>query len=103
TTTGGYVTGTGNAYATLFRSTLEVGATGATFNFTAGLLEWTGGFLNGATGGFTNSGALTMTGPNNKFLGGLLTNNGTMIQGVGPRGRAHDCNAASCKNRTSYF
>lgn len=56
----------------------KVGTTGATFNFPSGLFQWTAGLLD-ATGGLTNLGSLTITGPERKRLGGSLINAGVIV------------------------
>src|SRR5262249_25073043 len=61
-------------------SSLTVGADGANINFPAGMFQWTGGTLNGGTGGLTNQGSLTLAGSATKSLSGTLTNQGTIIQ-----------------------
>src|SRR5262249_16936263 len=43
-----------------------------------------GGTVDGGTAGLTNSGTLTVTGSANKYLYGLLSNNGTIVHGPGP-------------------
>ncbi|HLJ93479.1 MAG TPA: hypothetical protein VKU02_09850 [Gemmataceae bacterium] len=104
TLTGNYGNGFGNGRVRLLNGTLAVGAAGATFNFLqTGLFEWKGGFLSAGSTGLTNSGSLTVTGANNKYLSGLLTNNGTIIQGFGPGSLGFNGDATLVNNGTYDF
>jgi RHS repeat-associated protein len=56
----GAFTGSGKGAVQLIGSTFTAGATGATLNFTGGLLQWVTGLVNGGTAGWHNSGTLTV-------------------------------------------
>ena len=70
----------------LASGTLTIGAAGATFNFPAGMFQWSGGMIegNGSTSSpsmLANTGAITLTGSGTKTLysGLTLDNSGTII------------------------
>jgi uncharacterized delta-60 repeat protein len=75
----GTYTSTGAGTILLANGTLNVGNAGATFNFPAGIFQWTGGALTGG-GGLLNKGILTLNGTNDKALNGIVLNNaGTVL------------------------
>jgi hypothetical protein len=57
---------------------LVVDPAGASFNFAGTMLQWTGGDIRGTGVGLTNLGNLTLAGANDKLLGAVLTNSGTI-------------------------
>ena len=87
TYTGGGVTGLGQGTVSLASGTLSIGTTGATFDFPAGLFNWSGGAITPASGGgpLSNTGTITLTGSGGKVLenslvlnnSGTITDNGT--------------------------
>jgi hypothetical protein len=82
TLTGTY-TGSGAGIVSLASGTLVIGAAGATFNFPAGLFQWTGGTINASAGTLTNkasTGFITLNGTGTEFLSGTLANAGTITQ-----------------------
>ena len=62
--------------------TLDIGSSGATFNFPQGLFQWSSGTINAKSGILTNAatGTLTLSGTNNLYLQGTLNNAGVIIQ-----------------------
>jgi hypothetical protein len=75
-TIGGTLTGSGAGTVQFSSGTLTVLATGATFNFTGPLFQWTGGTINvealGAT--LTSTSILTLAQANEKVLDGVTLN-----------------------------
>jgi len=62
-----------------FSGTLNIGAAGATFNFSGRLFQWIRGTLKGP-GVLTNIGTLNISNPQNiTFDGGMLNNAGTVV------------------------
>ena len=53
-------------------------AAGAALNVPAGMFQWTGGAINGGATGLNNVGAMTLAGPDLKYLYGVLNNAGTI-------------------------
>ena len=51
---------------------------GTTFNFPAGFLQWTGGFIGDQA--VTNAGFITLAGSADKSLGATLNNNGALVE-----------------------
>ena len=81
TFTGSYGS-TGAGTVLLAGGTLTTSTLGATFDFPAGVFQWTGGALTGA--GLTNNGVITLNGTNDKNLNSTtLTNNATVVQAEG--------------------
>jgi hypothetical protein len=82
----GSYTGSGAGTVSLNSGDLVMGSGGATFNFPAGLFQWSGGILTVGAGNLTNAstGVLTLSnaGSTNDFLNGngTLVNGGTIIQ-----------------------
>jgi hypothetical protein len=76
----GTYAGSGAGMIVLGSGTLHPGS-GATFAFPAGLLQWTGGTIDGGT--LTNEGGITLAGPADKRLGGtaVLENHGVVRHG----------------------
>jgi hypothetical protein len=86
TLTGSY-TGSGAGTVSLANGALVIGASGATFNFPAGLFQWTGGNIDARAGALTNqanTGFITISGSNDVFLLGTLNNAGTITQANPP-------------------
>src|SRR4030095_5811543 len=83
TTYSGSYTGSGQGTILLGGCVLVVGQSGAQFNFPPGLFQWTGGTITGGANGLTNTGALTLSGPGTKYLGGILNNSGTIAHQAG--------------------
>ncbi len=82
TLTGTY-TGSGQGTVGLDGGGLTIGNAGATFNFPAGLFQWTGGQIAGQTtqAVLANPAALTLAGSGQKTLNGVVLNNtGTITQ-----------------------
>src|SRR5262249_48138359 len=77
TYTGAY-TGSGQGTVQLTNLNLNVGVTGATFNFPAGMFQWTGGEIFGGAAGLNNTGFITLAGTATKTLSGVLNNAGTI-------------------------
>jgi uncharacterized membrane protein len=97
----GSFTSSGGGTVLLANGYVNVGAAGATFNFPAGVFQWTGGSINLDGHTLTNTGTLTLandlnhndqlfsddfvTGGNHTNLGGTLVNTGVIVeQGAGP-------------------
>ena len=79
----GTFTGSGAGTVLLESGFLSTGPQGATFDFPAGLFEWTGGTIEN-NGGLSNQGTITVSGSQNLTFGpGLLDNAGTIIQSSG--------------------
>ena len=88
--TAGYYTGTytgsGPGTISLKNGTLAIGNGGATFNFPAGLFQWSGGTIDVSNGSLTNTGSLTITGDRTQedlYGGGgsnALINQGAIVQ-----------------------
>ncbi|HEV3308984.1 MAG TPA: CARDB domain-containing protein, partial [Chloroflexota bacterium] len=78
----GTFTGSGAGTVAIQGGTLNPGQGGVTFNFPAGLFQWTGGNINTALGDVTNKGVMTIAGPSNHLIvnDGTLDNFGTIIQ-----------------------
>ncbi|HEV3344414.1 MAG TPA: DUF4214 domain-containing protein [Pirellulales bacterium] len=90
----GTFTGSGGGTVLLEAGSIVVGPAGATFNFPAGMFQWTGGGINLDGNTLTNNGSLTLanpnsvtlfaednfTGKNDVNLGGTLINNGTITE-----------------------
>ncbi|HEU5433461.1 MAG TPA: hypothetical protein VFU81_17480, partial [Thermomicrobiales bacterium] len=90
----GTFTGSGGGTVLLGSGSIVVGAGGATFDFPAGMFQWTGGGINLDGHTLTNSGSISLAasgnvslfanssfaGANNANLGGSLVNAGEMIQ-----------------------
>jgi YD repeat-containing protein len=72
----GTFSGSGQGTIQLANGVLTVAPAGATFNFSPGLFQWTGGDINGGT--LTNTGTMTLSGTNTKSLGVILNNSGTI-------------------------
>ncbi len=69
--------------------TIDIGTAGATFNFPAGLFNWSGGTIqgNGSNSVLTNTGTITLTGGGAKVLfDGLTLNNSGTIDEDGTSG-----------------
>jgi RHS repeat-associated protein len=76
----GTFTGSGAGTVAWTGTFLTAGAGGATFNFPAGLFQWTSGnTIDGGPNGLTNLGTITLTGASNKFLSHVLNNAGTIL------------------------
>ena len=79
----GSFAGTGSGGVSLANGTLSIGSAGATFNFPAGMFNWSGGAI--ANGVLDNTGTITLTGNGAKVLesslvlnnSGTITDNGT--------------------------
>jgi len=78
----GTYTGTGEGTIRVSNGTLQVGAEGATFNFTGNIFQWTGGTLTGSSV-LTNTGTINLSGSNPKSLTGLTLNNTGVINWMG--------------------
>jgi uncharacterized membrane protein/transglutaminase-like putative cysteine protease len=88
----GTFTGSGGGTVLLQNGSVIVGPAGVTFNFPAGMFQWTGGGINLDSHTLTNAGTLTLTNPVSVFandfftgsshanLGGTLANTGTIAQ-----------------------
>ena len=78
----GTFTGSGAGTVALQGGTLNPGQGGVTFNFPAGMFQWTNGNINTALGDVTNKGVMTIAGPNTHlfFDDGTLDDFGTIIQ-----------------------
>ena len=74
----GTYTGSGAGTVRVRAGVLQAGPAGANFNFPPGLFQWTGGVIAGGSTGLTNTGSMTMAGPDAKSLSGLLNNLGTV-------------------------
>jgi len=74
----GIYNGLGAGKVRLSGGTLFVVAAGTTFDFPAGLFEWTGGMLHGGTSGLNNTGDMLLAGSSTKTLQGTLHNTGTI-------------------------
>ena len=75
---GGTFTGSGAGTVELSSGSFGIDSGGATFDFPAGLLLWTGGTFFGTP--MTNSGTITLAGGDDKGLDSVLNNTGTIIQ-----------------------
>jgi RHS repeat-associated protein len=83
----GTFTGSGAGAVRLSSGTINFTLTNATFNFPAGLFQWTGGTITGLSGStLTNSGTMTLSGSFNKaFDTARLNNTGRInLTGTGP-------------------
>jgi hypothetical protein len=76
----GTYTGSGNGTVQLSSpyGTLTVGSGGATFNFPAGMFQWTDGTING--GPLTNTGTITLPGTGFPNLSTTVNNAGTIVE-----------------------
>jgi uncharacterized repeat protein (TIGR01451 family) len=97
----GTYTGSGGGTVTIGSGSIDIGTGGATFNFPAGMFQWTDGGINLDGNTLTNVGSMTVANPNNVSLygngnfpggsqkggdqGGTLDNQGT-IADQGPAG-----------------
>ncbi len=74
----GTFTGSGAGQVQLSSSEIAIGTAGATFNFPAGMFQWTGGFIDRlpGEGTFTNAGFMTLTGEDD--TSGTFVNTGTI-------------------------
>jgi RHS repeat-associated protein len=97
--TGAY-TGSGGGAVRLSAGTLAVGAAGATFNFAAGILQWTGGTIAGP-GTLTNLGGLAISGVNRKDLDGVTLDTRGAVTWAGT-GTLYSSNAAVVHNRGTW-
>jgi hypothetical protein len=77
----GTYTGSGAGTVRLSGGSLVVPVAGATFNFPAGLFQWTGGTLAAGEPGaaLTNTGTLNLTGGSDKIIDGLVFNNPSTV------------------------
>lgn len=75
----GTFTGSGGGSVLLRNGTLLVDSVGASFDFPAGLFQWTGGTIGGS-GTLTNTGSMTVGGPGSPDLRGSLADAGTISQ-----------------------
>jgi hypothetical protein len=78
----GTYTGRGEGTIRLSSGTLEVGASGATFDFTGNIFQWTGGLLTGSSA-LTNTGTLNLSGSSDKSLTALTLNNAGVVNWTG--------------------
>ncbi len=79
----GTFTGSGSGTVLLASGFLSTGAEGATFNFPAGLFQWTGGTIAN-NGGLSNQGTITLSGSGDESFGpGVLDNTGTIVESGG--------------------
>ena len=78
----GVYTGAGAGTIRLSNGTLQVGADGATFNFSGNLFQWTGGTLTGSST-LTNAGTINLSGANQKNLTVLTFNNAGVVNWMG--------------------
>lgn len=78
----GMYTGAGSGTVRLSQGTIRTDGSGATFDFPAGLFEWTGGQITSSLSApFSNNGFLQLVGDVNKTAGGTdFRNAGTVIQ-----------------------
>ena len=86
----GTYTGSGAGNIILASGQINIGAGGATFDFPAGMFQWTGGVINLAGNTLTNDGTLTLdtsanvalfgSGPGGSSPVGALINSGTIVQ-----------------------
>ena len=75
----GDFTGSGQGTLALKGGTLAIGAASASFDFPAGLFQWTGGTITGSSLTIASGSFLTLSGPLGKYYsGGTLTNLGTI-------------------------
>lgn len=82
----GTYTGSGDGTVRLASGRLRVASAGATFNFPENLFRWTAGSLRANEGGtLTNTGFITIDGPDVHDLHGVIQNRRTVVhQGTGP-------------------
>ena len=81
----GTYTGSGAGIVSLNSGTLPIGNGGATFDFPAGLFQWSGGTIDVSAGSLTNTGSLTITGDGtqeNLYSGNGYVNNALINQGA---------------------
>jgi hypothetical protein len=77
----GTYTGSGAGRVELVNGNLNTSGSGTTFNFPPNLFQWLGGaIVSQASRPFLNTGTMTLAGAGDKFLFGVSTNNGTLIQ-----------------------
>ena len=79
----GTYTSSGGGSVILASGTLDIGSSGATFNFPQNLFLWSGGTINATAGALTNAatGYLNLTGAvGYMYLEGTLDNNGTITE-----------------------
>ncbi|HUB24180.1 MAG TPA: hypothetical protein VL992_02040 [Tepidisphaeraceae bacterium] len=80
TTMSGSYTGSGAGTVLMESGVLNIGASGATFDFPSGLFDWSGGQINGAAGGaLDNTGDFTLTSDSYKDSSSLILNNSGLI------------------------
>jgi hypothetical protein len=75
----GFFTGHGDGAVSLIGN-INVGQTGATFDFPGSTLIWGNATIDGGAAGFTNLGNMTQTSNVNHPLRGLFVNDGTLVQ-----------------------
>lgn len=73
----GNFTGSGAGTVQLSSGSLGIGTGGATFNFPAGLLQWTGGTF--FSNPLTNTGSITLAGAADKVFQNTINNTGTIV------------------------
>ena len=86
----GSFSGSGAGTVLLAARIFAVDPAGATFDFPAGMLQWTGGAIasplaagSSTPGILTNAGTITLAGTGTKFLDGVLANTGTILHQSG--------------------
>jgi RHS repeat-associated protein len=86
----GSFSGSGAGTVLLAADVLAIDPSGATFNFPAGMFQWTGGAIaspipagSSTSGTLTNAGTITLSGTGTKFLDGVLANQGTILHQSG--------------------
>ena len=86
----GSFSGSGAGTVLLAARILSIDPAGATFNFPAGLFQWTGGAIaspipagSSTPGTLTNAGTITLSGTGPKLLDGVLANKGTILHQAG--------------------
>jgi hypothetical protein len=85
TFTGTYNNGPSSANFVLFQGGINIGSSGATFNFAPGFFQFQGGDIDASGTTFTNSGSITVNDLNNsEFFSGTFQNSGTLtLTGTG--------------------
>ena len=82
----GTINGTGSGLVQLSDTAITAGTGGLTFNFAENQLQWLGGSISSNTSNpFTNAGAITLSGADDKTVGVFLNNAGHWTHGGGGR------------------